>query len=157
MNPRFDSIPLKARLLGATVLWLTLVLQTALSQAAPAAQGAAAGDAPAPQAVFVMPHGPPEGRDPFFPRSMRPYAYVAQPTQAVVVVTADLRLSGISGSAEHRLAIVNNRTFEVGEEGEVTSGSEKVRIRLLEIRADAVVIQFVSGGTRRELKLRRGV
>ncbi len=88
---------------------------------------------------------------------MRPYAHPMVPTNAPVVVTADLRLNGISGSAEHRLAIVNNRTFEAGEEGEVLSGSERVRIRCVEIKADAVVIQFVSGGTRRELRFRRGL
>jgi hypothetical protein len=153
MNPRLHSIPRQQKRLAAALLGLALVLQAAPTQAGASAQAPETAVSPS---VFVMPNTPQDGRDPFFPRSMRPYAHPIIPTNAPVII-ADLRLNGISGSAERRLAIINNRTFGVGEEGEVPSGSERVRIRCLEIKGDAVVIQFVSGGARRELKLRRGV
>ena len=117
-------------------------------------------DAPGTQAVFVNPRAPQEGRDPFFPRSSRPYASfvpVVKTNAQPVSLTAELRLGGISGSAEHRLAIINNKTFESGEEGDVISGVDKVRIRCVEIKPDSVIIQFVAGGSRREIHLRKGL
>jgi len=111
------------------------------------------------QATFINPRGPQEGRDPFFPKSNRPYASIAPvtPTKQPLSVTAELKLSGISGSVEHPLAIINNKTFEIGEEGDVSSGSDRVRIRCLEIKPESVVVQFVAGGLRREIHLRRGL
>jgi len=112
------------------------------------------------QANFVNPHGRPEGVDPFFPKSDRPYrdfTTPATPSKQPLSLTADLKLSGISGSTEHRLAIINNKTFEIGEEGDVTSGLDHVRIRCLEIKSDSVIVQFVAGGLRREIHLRRGL
>jgi hypothetical protein len=145
-----------------TMLWLATPAQAAQQTGKPAKP---APSAPAPadpiqtQAVFVNPRNPQEGRDPFFPRSTLPYTrYNPQvTTNRAVSVSADLKLSGISGSSEHRLAIINNKTFEINEEGDVISGSDKVRIRCLEIKPESVIIQFVAGGLRREIHLRRGL
>jgi hypothetical protein len=130
------------------------------SGSAAAGTKSAVSEAPLPKSVFVLPRSKQEGVDPFFPKSGRPYQIyqvIPKPTEQPVIVTAELRLNGISGTAERRLAIINNRTFEVGEEGEVISGSERVRIRVLEIKGDLVVAQFVNGGIRRELHLRKGL
>ena len=111
------------------------------------------------EAIFINPKGRTEGVDPFFPKSDRPYTVLQPitPTKQPLSVTAELKLNGISGSPEHRLAIINNRTFEIGEEGDVISGSDRVRIRCLEVKPESVIIQFVAGGLRREIHLRRGL
>jgi hypothetical protein len=89
---------------------------------------------------------------------MRPYSapvVIAPATVTnapVVSVFVDLRLSGVSGTPEHRLAIINNRTFETGEEAEVSTGTGRVRIRCLEIRADVAIVMV--NGERREVRFR---
>src|SRR3954453_19286067 len=82
-----------------------------------------------PISTFLMPRSPQEGRDPFFPTSMRPYAtatVVASTNFLGPMVAVDLRLKGFSGPPERRLAIINNHTFEAGEEADVMSGNNKV-------------------------------
>ena len=69
-----------------------------------------------------------------------------------VQVAVDLRLKAISGLPEHRLALINNHTFEAGEEGEIATTSGRMRIRCLEITQDSAVVQV--GSERRELRLR---
>lgn len=65
-----------------------------------------------------------------------------------------LGLMGISGALNHRLAIINNQTFGVGEEGEVTANSARVRIVCKEIKDDSVVV--LVKGQKRTLHLRPG-
>jgi hypothetical protein len=74
-----------------------------------------------------------------------------QPTANYV----ELRLNGLSGSLAHRLAIINNQTFAVNEEGEVPTNSGRARIRCLQIKDDSVVIQV--GGKLCTLQLRPGL
>ena len=156
MKPTLDFMSFSRTLSAAAMLCLAVSAHSAQQKPAPAAP------APEPvqvQPVFINPRSPQEGKDPFFPKSIRPYASI-QPVTATkqpLSVTAELKLSGISGSADHRLAIINNRTFEIGEEGDVTSGLDHVRIRCLEIKSDSVIVQFVAGGLRREIHLRRGL
>ena len=112
------------------------------------------------QAIFINPTAKKDGLvDPFYPKSEGPWLrnHPIPTATKSVTVTADLRLNGISGSADRRLAIINNKTFEVGEEADVISNSDKVRIRCLEVKAESVIVQFVSGGVRRELHLRKGL
>jgi hypothetical protein len=109
-----------------------------------------------PQSVFIIPTTPQEGKDPFFPRSTRLFTTVVvksnqQPT-AAAAVTVDLKLNGVSGTADRRLAIINNRTFETGEEGEVASKSGPVRISCKEIMDDSV--RVIVNGQERILRLR---
>jgi hypothetical protein len=107
--------------------------------------------------VFVMPKDKQQGVDPFFPRSSYPYVGRAPiiPVETnkpePVVVAVDLRLKAISGLPEHRLALINNHTFEAGEEGEVVTDKGRMRIRCLEIHQDSAVVQV--GSERRELRL----
>lgn len=152
------------RVVLATASVLCVVAPARPAQAPKQPKPAPAAPTPAPepiqtQAIFINPTSKKEGVDPFFPKSERPYlsAHPIKQTTQPVSVTADLRLGGISGSQDHRLAIINNKTFEIGEEGDVTSNSDKVRIRCLEIKSESVIVQFVSGGVRRELHLRKGL
>src|SRR5262245_21255541 len=136
MKPRLHFLPIAPAALATAIGCLILLLQVARANAAGPAPGktlakTGVGEAPVTQSVFILPHYQAEGRDPFFPRSTSVYTrYNTVPqTNQTVVVTAELRLKGISGSPEKRLAIVNNKTFEVGVEGDVISGPDRIRIR----------------------------
>jgi len=109
-----------------------------------------------PQSVFTMPTCPQEGKDPFFPRSMRLFNNVVVRTnlQAAPVAVVELHLNGISGTPDHRLAIINNRTFESGEEGEVAAASGRVRVTCKDIKLDSV--RVIVSGEERILRLRAG-
>ena len=66
--------------------------------------------------------------------------------------TFDLKLNGISGTSEHRLAIINGKTFEKDEEGEVRVGAAKVNIRVVDITANSATVQV--GGRQQVLRMR---
>jgi hypothetical protein len=92
-----------------------------------------------------------KGRDPFFPTSSRSAIQVSadggdQP--AVVLV-----LKGISGSASHRLAIINDHTFASGDENEVLTAAGRIRVRCLEIRDDTAVVTILGTPGKIDLKL----
>jgi len=113
---------------------------------------------PPPQAVFTIPRSPVEGRDPFFPKSTYIFGHAPapQPTTTTPVVTrVELKLQGISGPPNHRLPIINGRTFEVGEEAEVNTPNGKVPIKCLEVHGDTVTV--IVNGERQQLKLRQGL
>ena len=65
-----------------------------------------------------------------------------------------LVLNGVSGSASKRLAVINNHTFEVGEDGEVPTPTGKLKIHVEEIGDDKVVVLVGFPPQRIELKLR---
>lgn len=123
---------------------------------APAPTNALPAQLEIPKSVFLIPTTPQEGKDPFFPLSRRLFASVVVRTnlQPAVVATVELKLNGVSGTADHRLAIINNRTFEANEESLVSTASGPVRIRCLEIKSDSVLVQV--GGEQRILRLRAG-
>lgn len=129
---------------------------------APAAKAAteaatpAPAETPIPRSVFVIPKSAKEGRDPFFPNSTRLFGEVTTKTNTTAPVTkVDLVLKALAVSAEQRLATINTRTFEVGEEAEIQTGAGRVRVRCLEIHEDSVVIEV--GGERRTLRMRAKV
>ena len=105
---------------------------------------------PPPQSVFI--DRPDFGRDPFFPKSKRRGAVVSTtPVVEPVANFGNLALKGISVSNERRLAIINNKTFEAGEEGEVRVGNQPVKLKVIEIRDKSVVIEV--NGVSKELFL----
>jgi hypothetical protein len=82
------------------------------------------------------------GKDPFFPRSTRITGSVpvtTPPDVAPAPVTA-FTLKGISGPKTRRLAIINNKTVETGEETDFKVSSQTVRVKCVEIRDDGVTI-----------------
>jgi hypothetical protein len=107
-----------------------------------------------PQSVFHIPAGPRDGRDPFFPNS----ALNAQPVKQRESVQVDMSgfvLNGIT-SPPRRSAMINGRTFEPGESGEVRMpNGAKALIKCVEIKTDSAVIE--AGGQRLELKMRFGL
>jgi hypothetical protein len=64
-----------------------------------------------------------------------------------------LRLSGISGPPDQRLAIINGKTFAPGEQGDVKAGTQTFRIKLQEIKERSVIISFSDETATRELHL----
>jgi hypothetical protein len=115
---------------------------------------------PIPQSAFSFPSTPKEGKDPFFPSSTRPYAVAAanaKTNMPAIVSNVPLHLSGVSGSLARPLAIINNRTFAVGEENDVMTDAGRVRIRCLDIDVKRELVLVQAGGQRRELRLRAGI
>jgi hypothetical protein len=103
----------------------------------------AAPAAPAPvvasHSTFIIPTSAKEGRDPFYPESSRPYTLPTEHSQRVEM--SALTLKGFSGSPEHRLAIINNHTFAVGDEGDVATSIGHLHLRCIEIKTRSVVIE----------------
>jgi hypothetical protein len=161
MKPR-SHWPIE-KLLAFVAAYLSLAFACHASQArtnapakgSPAATNAAPVQVEIPKSVFVIPTSPQEGKDPFFPRSTRLFpSGVVETNVPLATPSVELRLNGISGTADRRLAIINNRTFETNEEAEVHTNQGRARIRCLEIKADSVRVQV--GGEQRVLHFRPG-
>ena len=131
-----------------------MALAASRAQSAPQAKQAKVGNEvvtnAAPVSMFTIPARPEYGRDPFFPNSHYMYGVqvIKRPTTAPVI----LILNGLSGSLDHRLAMINGRTFAEGEEGDLQTSSGRLRIQCLQISSNSVVDV---AGERRELNLRR--
>lgn len=103
---------------------------------------------------FSIPVTVAAGRDPFFPaRAINSNA--AASTNTAAPPTLNLILQGVSGTKARRFALINGRTFGVGEEAELTAGKGKVRVTCISIEEDSCVIE--SGGRQQKLKLRPGL
>jgi hypothetical protein len=98
------------------------------------------------QSIFTPPENPKQGRDPFFPNSQRPYQDVLSHSG---VAPTGLKLIGISGAPGHLLAIINNHTFGVDDEEQVTTSQGKVLVHCVEITEHSVVVE--ANGQRIEL------
>jgi hypothetical protein len=105
-------------------------------------------NAPVPS-VFTMPSNPGEGRDPFFPNSVRPYAESQSHIKHQVDVTS-LQIKGISQIAGQLYVIINNHTFGAGDEGDVITPQGRIHLKCLSIGADSVLVE--SGGMQHILK-----
>lgn len=90
--------------------------------------------------VFVSTPG--VGKDPFFPKSTRWIPKVTTNAIPTAVSFSFLSLKGISGPKNKRLAIINNRTFEVGEVADLKAAGQTVRVTCVEIRDDGVVVSI---------------
>ncbi len=122
--------------------------------AKPATASAATNDLP--RSVFVVPKSQQQGRDPFYPNSVRVYTDsggIAVKTNSASDSVV-LKLNGLSGTAQRRLAIINGNTFEEGEEHDIPTPSGRVHVKCVEIKDKSVIIEI--GGQRRELVLPAG-
>jgi hypothetical protein len=152
------TLPLAATLLGLT--FTTRAAQTPPAAASPAkaTTNAAPAQLELPKSVFIIPTTFGEGRDPFFPLSKRlwpaPPAVTPSVTNVPANIVVQLDLKGISGAVNRRLAIINNQTFEVGEEGEVAVNAGRVKIVCKEIKDESVLV--IVNGQERTLHLRPG-
>jgi len=140
---------------------VALVLSLSPASAAPTAKAepvpavAQAGKIEIPKSEFIIPSAPGEGRDPFFPDSTRvslTQKPVTDKAGTKAPAPALFTLKAITASGGRRVASINNRPFEAGEEGDIAFGSSRVRVRCVEVREDSVIID-VDGQTQ-ELRLR---
>ena len=106
-------------------------------------------DKPVAKSTFGIPTKPQDGHDPFFPVSDRLFAAKTTPKPASSSVSSAIVFNGISGSQDHRLAMINGRTFAEGEEAPVNTTSGRVRVLLVAIKDDRAVVEVA--GERREL------
>ncbi len=131
----------------AIVVVAACSMLAALAHAAPSAPAAtttattnaAPPELTIPLSVFDVTNGP--VKDPFFPLSTRSAVPIATNAVAPAFSATSFRLKGLSGGANERLALINNRTLAVGEEAEVTTPSGNVKIRCLQIRDSSAVIR----------------
>jgi hypothetical protein len=119
----------------AAVAWPAAALPTGTNAAA--------------QSVFTMPTAPSEGRDPFFPNSIRPYAEYQSHVKHPLDVTS-LQIRGISQIAGQLYVIINNHTFGAGDEGDVITPQGRIHLKCLSISQDSVLVE--SGGMQHLLK-----
>jgi hypothetical protein len=104
----------------------------------------------APRSVFNQPTNPKEGRDPFFPSSIRPYQGAVVPGTHASADVGALIIQGLSGAPGHRLVIINHVTFGVGDDAEVSTSQGRIHIHCLEIGENAAVVE--ANGQRHELR-----
>jgi hypothetical protein len=133
--------PFKSKFRWLTAVWLAAAMLWAVALAAAPTDQLAKTNLH--HSVFILPANAEEGRDPFFPRSSRPYETAAAATTNSVEVTA-LVLKGFSGTPDHRLVIINNHTFAAGDEGDVIAEQGRIHVHCIEIKSRSVVIE-VSG------------
>jgi hypothetical protein len=111
---------------------------------------AATTDTNAPvQSAFTMPSSPSEGRDPFFPNSMRPYEDAMSKVKRPADLTS-LVIKGFSQLGSERFVIINNHTFGAGDEGDVITSQGRIHIRVLSVGMDTVMVE--SSGAQHLLK-----
>jgi hypothetical protein len=110
---------------------------TAGKDSAASSTNAPTAEPPLPVSVFELTT---ETRDPFFPLSLRQAVKHEATNTAPAFKASSFVLKGLSGAAGHRLAVINNRTFAVGEKWEVTTTSGKFPIICDEIREQSVLI-----------------
>ena len=155
---RLQPIPFVTALL-LTLLVSQLDATAAATNTAPAARGEGFVQPPfiepgTPRSTFHQPKKLTEGRNPFFPQSVRHIGVEATPkTNSIVAPIVDLTLMGISGTSEQPLAIINNQTFSIGEERDVVTRAGKSRIRCVEINKTEGTVLVQVGSQSRELRL----
>lgn len=93
-------------------------------------------------------------RNPFFPQSSTKKPDTKSSKPALDLASA-IVLNGLT-SPPKRTAMINGKTFEEGEAGDIKLGNgSRITIQCVEIRADGAVIAV--NGQKRELRLRRGI
>lgn len=132
-----------AVLLPATILWASPLVAAPTNQSQSAKTNSL-------RSVFILPANPGEGRDPFFPKSNRPFETAMTATNNNVEVTA-LVVKGISGPLDHRLVIINNHTLAAGDIADVITDQGRIRVHCVEIKSRSVIIEV--GGRYHELPL----
>ena len=136
--------------LGATLVWLGMLPPLGAAQPAVLPQ---VDVAISTKSNFT--DDPRFGKDPFFPHSIRRGTAEIVTANAPLADVRDLVLKGISGGKDRRLALINNRTVENGEELDFKFGNRTVKVHCVEIREKSVVIRV--DGQSKEIFLRQNL
>ena len=119
--------------------------------------------APVPKSVFQL--GAQSGRDPFFPDSTRGTAKTEGALASRLPLVSYLKLVGIRPGTTRPMALINRTAFAPREEGDVSivvsnqfgkAEVQKINIRCLEIRRDAVIISIPGEEGSKELRMAPG-
>jgi len=152
------KIPSRIPILLLFSITATLCVRTARSAAMPQLAEIASANSDSVE-------DPKVGKDPFFPKSSRRAVQVvttststgpAPDVSAFAQIQNSLALKGVSGTAGKRLALINNRTLEVGEQTEFKINNQIIKIRCVEIRDKSVVIGLEGTAETKEIHLRHG-
>ena len=149
MNTRTLSRLDAAALLAATFgLLFSASNSLAEEKSAPPAAAAAASNS-VPLSVFVVPSNSSEGRDPFFPKSERPWRRVTTVVSTnvhPVQPSSEVAYIAFTGTPDHRLATMTingiGRTLAVGESTTITSRGSQIEVRCIEITEEKVVVEI---------------
>jgi len=100
-----------------------------------------------PQSAFLVDDA--KGMNPFFPKKPTAISPANEPPTPV----ANLKLLGIIGSPQRRIALINNQSFQVGEEATVAVGNKKQHIRCIAIQDQAVIVEVGPDKQQKKLSL----
>ena len=105
------------------------------------------------QSVFTFPASPAEGRDPFFPSSIRIYgSNPDKPSQGPAF--NELSVRSILVTPQSVLAIINNHPFAAGEDGDVIiKPGQRLHIRCAAINPKAGTVTVEADGFSQVLHL----
>jgi hypothetical protein len=106
------------------------------------------------QSVFAIPATPAEGRDPFFPSSIRIYGSNSdKPSQGPAF--NELTVRSILVTPQRVLAIINNHPFAAGEDGDVTIAKtgQRLHIRCADINPKTGTVTVEADGFSQVLHL----
>jgi hypothetical protein len=143
------KLKLKVKMKLYTYITLALLAGAARPVDAAPAGAAAAGNTNVPvQSVFNLPSSPSDGRDPFFPNSMRPYEQAMVKSHHTDITS--LKIRGFSEIAGRRYVIINNHTFSEGDEGDVMTPDGRIHLHCLAVSSDSVLVE--ASGVRHMLK-----
>ena len=109
---------------------------------------------PIPVSVF---EASPSIHDPFFPESIRLHANTVSNTAVPVFSPSNLKLKALFGSANHRLAMINNHTFCSGEKAELITLNGKLMVYCDEVKENSVMIHTDSQLQPIEIFISKGV
>lgn len=98
---------------------------------------------------FTIPTNALEGRDPFNPLSPRVYGTAPRLTKKAPPGPIKLVVKGISGTRERPFAIINDRTFGIGDEQNVHTANGRVLVKCINI--DGINVTIESQGQIRRL------
>jgi type II secretory pathway component PulC len=100
-----------------------------------------------PQSAFQVDDA--KGINPFFPKKKMAISPASEPPTPM----ANLKLRGIIGSPQRRIALINNQSFQVGEEAAVTIGNKKQHVRCIAIQDQAVIVEVGPDKQQKRLSL----
>src|SRR5262249_46961355 len=104
-----------------------------------------------PSSVFQFPPTQKDGRDPFFPDSIRIYKNSAVNTNTAPTAVI-LKLGGVGGTRERPLVIINGYTLGLDETAKIATSSGRINVHVLEISTNSAVVEV--NGQPRELRLK---
>ncbi len=90
-------------------------------------------------------------------KKIPPAGGVTKPVKASGDRFAELKLKGISGTKDRRLAWINDKTLGAGERAKIRVGETDMIVRCEEVLENSVFVTIDGGKERRQLRMRDGL